>query len=129
MFNLSWFYSLKRPFLSPPAWVFAPVWAILYLTILISFLIYGLKKSDYNKTWGYLLFFLQLILNLVWSPVFFHFHNISLALAIIVLLDVLTLCTIIEFIRISKTAGLLLIPYLLWIIFATYLNIRYLILN
>ena len=129
MFDLSWYYTLNRPFLAPPAWIFPPVWAFLYLTLLISLLIFGFKKSSYNKTWGYILFFSQLGLNLCWSPVFFCFHNIELALSIVVLLVVLTFWTIVEFIMVSKTAGFLLIPYLLWITFATYLNTGYLILN
>jgi len=129
MFDLSWYYTLNHPFLTPPAWIFPPVWAFLYLTLLIALLIYGFKKSQYNKTWGYILFFTQLGLNICWSPVFFHFHNIGLGLAIIVLLVVLTFWNIVEFLRVSKTAGIILIPYFLWISFATYLNAGIFILN
>lgn len=129
MFNSIWFQSLNRPFLSPPAWIFSPMWTILYITIFISLVFYAKSNKSQDKKWGYTLFILQMLANFAWSPVFFGLKNIPFALAIIILLDVLVLFNIIEFYKKSKPAGFLLIPYFIWILFATYLNFGYLILN
>ncbi len=128
MFNSIWYENLTRPFLSPPRWVFAPVWGFLYLTIFISFVLYFLKK-DKNKLKGYIYFSIQIILNLLWTPAFFGAKNILLALIIIILLDIFLILTIKNFYPTSKIASLLLIPYLIWTLFATYLNFSYFILN
>lgn len=128
MFNSIWYENLTRPFLSPPRWVFAPVWGVLYLTIFISFILYFLKK-DKNKLKGYIYFSIQIILNLLWTPAFFGAKNILLALIIIILLDIFLILTIKNFYPVSKIASLLLIPYLIWTLFATYLNFSYFILN
>ena len=129
MFNSAWYYSLTRPPLTPPAWVFAPAWTILYILIFVALLLFSIKHSDESKSWGYLLFFCQLALNFCWSPAFFLLHNIGFAFALVILMDILTIMTIIEFYKVSKSAGICLIPYFLWILFATYLNIGYLVLN
>lgn len=128
MFNSIWYENLTRPFLSPPKWVFAPVWGFLYLTIFISFVLYFLKK-DKNKLKGYIYFSIQIILNLLWTPAFFGAKNILLALIIIILLDIFLILTIKNFYPVSKIASILLIPYLIWTLFATYLNFSYFILN
>ena len=129
MFNSIWYQSLNRPFLSPPAWIFMPMWTILYITIFISLIFYAKSNKLQDKKWGYTLFILQMLANFAWSPVFFGLKNIPFALAIIILLDILVLFNIIEFYKNSKIAGFLLIPYFIWILFATYLNFGYLILN
>ena len=129
MYNPTWYKTLIKPPLTPPAWVFAPVWAVLYMLIFISFSLYAIKPYNTNKNWGYALFFIQMFLNFLWSPVFFHFHNIGLALAIIITMDIIVFLNIIEFFKVSKTAGLLLIPYFIWILFATYLNAGFFFLN
>lgn len=129
MFNSAWYYSLNQPVLTPPAWVFAPVWTILYISMLIALFLYTRKCVWQNKNWGYVLFFAQLFMNLIWSPIFFGLKNIGLALAVIITLDTLVLFTITEFFRISKSAGRTLIPYFVWILFATYLNWGIYILN
>lgn len=128
MYNSSWYNSLTKPFLSPPNWIFAPVWIILYITIFTSLILYFLKPSD-EKTFGYVVFAIQLILNLAWSPVFFLMQNIPLALAIVLLLDMAIMLTILEFYSVSKISGLILIPYFIWSLFATYLTLGYLVLN
>ena len=84
---------------------------------------------DKEKTFGYVAFGAQLILNLAWSPVFFVMQNIPLALVIVLLLDMAILITILEFYSVSKISGIILIPYFLWSMFATYLTLGYLILN
>ena len=129
MFDLTWYNTLNQPFLTPPAWVFAPAWTFLYITIFAALIVYAFRKSDKNKTWGYVLFFAQMLLNLLWSPIFFYYHNIALALVVVVLMTVLVLWNIVEFYKISKIAGAILIPYLCWTIFAAYLNFGILVLN
>lgn len=129
MIDYSWYSALVQPPLKPPAWLFSPVWSILYVTIFVSLFLYARKKTKKNKAWGYVLFFTQLLVNLSWTPAFFGMKNIGLALALLVLLDFLVLFNMVEFFKISKSAGRCLIPYFLWIIFATYLNAGIFILN
>lgn len=128
MFNSLWYQNLIRPIFSPPNWIFMPVWAFLYITIITAFIIYFLNKAE-NKKSGYIYFLIQIILNLVWSPVFFYYKNIFLAFIIIILLDIFVFLTIKKFYSINKISALILLPYFLWIIFATYLNLGYLVLN
>ena len=129
MIDYSWYNSLIQPPLKPPAWLFSPVWIILYALMGLSLFIYIKEYSIKSKAWGYIVFFVQLLVNLSWSPVFFWLKNIGFALALIILLDILVLINIFEFSKISKMAGKLLIPYFIWILFATYLNVGYFILN
>ena len=129
MYNSYWYNSLIQPPLTPPDWLFLPVWTVLYITIILSINIFATKKSQNNKITGYMFFIFQAILNLAWQPIFFIYENIRLALLVIILMDIFVLLTIRNFIRISKIAGKILIPYLTWILFATYLNAGYLILN
>ena len=129
MFDYSWYSSLIQPPLAPPAWLFSPVWIILYISIIISLVFYIVKKTEQKKVWGYILFFTQILVNLAWTPAFFGVKNIGLALIIVILLDILVLFNIIEFSKISKIAGKILIPYFLWILFATYLNLGIFIMN
>ena len=127
--DYSWYNALIQPPLKPPAWLFTPVWTILYITMVVSIILYFRKKTEMSKAWGYVLFFTQLLVNFAWTPAFFGIKNIGFALALIILLDVLVLFNIIEFSKTSKKAGRFLIPYFLWILFATYLNLSYFILN
>ena len=127
--DYSWYNALIQPPLKPPAWLFAPVWTILYISMGVALFLYAKKQTSKKKAWGYVLFFTQLIVNLAWTPAFFGVKNIGLALAIVILLDILVLFNIIEFSKISKSAGRCLIPYFLWILFATYLNLGILFLN
>lgn len=129
MYNSLWFNSLTKPFLNPPSKLFPPVWTVLYILIFVSLALFIFAKSDYSKRKGYLYFAIQIILNLLWSPVFFIRHNIGLALFIVILLDIFVIFTIKNFYKSSKWSAFLLVPYLLWILFATYLNFAYLILN
>lgn len=129
MYNSVWFNSLTKPFLNPPSKIFPPVWTILYILIFLSLAVFIFTKSGYSKRKGYLFFAVQILLNLLWSPVFFIRHNIALALFIIVLLDIFVILTVKYFYKSSKIAAFLLVPYLIWIIFATYLNFAYFVLN
>ena len=130
MFNSIWYTNLIRPALSPPSWVFSPVWTFLYILIFISLACYIKSKSkNEDKKLGYCFFIIQMFLNLIWTPVFFGLKSISGAFAVIILLDIFVILTIYKFFKSSKIAGLLLIPYFIWIIFATYLNLGYMLLN
>ena len=129
MENLNWFNSLNKPFLSPPDWLFTPVWIILYITIAVSFLLFLKSSSQKNKKIGLIFFFTQLLLNFIWSPIFFNLQNILGALIIIFFMWLFILLTIITFIKHSKIAGILLIPYLIWVSFAFYLNFGFYVLN
>ena len=128
MYNSLWYSSLIKPYLSPPDWLFQPVWIILYMTMILSLLLFIDAKAD-NKSFGYICFSLQLFFNLIWSPVFFLMKNIHLAFLVIILMIIFTILTIKEFYSVIKLAGIILIPYFLWILFAAYLNFGYIILN
>lgn len=119
--------SLQKPFLAPPSIVFPIVWTILYILMGIS---YGILKSN-NLTnqqidWIY---YIQLGVNALWSIFFFVFKWRLFAFIWIILLTVLVIIMIIKFYNKNKVAGLLQIPYLLWVLFASYLNIAIYILN
>ncbi len=129
MFNSIWYKNLIKPKFSPPDFIFAPVWTFLYTILAISALIYFFKRSNTDKKAGYISFFVQLFFNFVWTGAFFMLQNIPLALLILILADVFTFITIRKFHKVSKISSLLLIPYLLWLLFATYLNISYMMLN
>ncbi len=129
MFDSNWYDTLTKPLLNPPGWVFTPVWIILYITIFASLILYTIKFSHNSKLSGYIYFVVQMLLNLAWSPAFFYAHNIGLALVIIILLDIMVILMIAKFLSVSKLSGLILIPYLIWILFATYLNISFFIHN
>jgi len=117
----TWYSTLTKPALSPPAWIFGPVWVTLYFLMGIS--LWLIWRSDSNeKNRALWLFAAQLTLNTIWSPVFFGAQAMGNALAIIVLLWAAIIMTILIFTKISKTAAWFLIPYILWVSFACYLN-------
>lgn len=128
MFKSVWYYNLLKPPFAPPDWVFQPVWSILYFTIFAALLLYIFKPAQ-NKTSGYIYFVAQLIFNILWIPTFFYLKNIILALIVIIFLDIFVVLTIKSFYKVSKISALILIPYLIWILFATYLNIGYFVFN
>ena len=128
MYNQVWYNSLTKPLFTPPSIVFTVAWSFLYLTIFISLLVYASTPSE-NKRSGYLFFVAQLLFNFLWSPVFFGLKNILSALVVILLIDIFTILTIRKFFTVSKLSAVLLFPYMLWLIFATYLNFAFLILN
>ena len=129
MQNMEWYHSLNKPPLNPPDWIFAPVWTILYITIALSFILYMKGGYSKEKLKGIVLFIIQLILNLIWTPIFFVKQNIILAGIVCILLLIFVLLTIIQFHKSSKISAYLLIPYFLWLLVAAYLNIGIIILN
>lgn len=123
--------TLTKPSFNPPNFVFGPVWTLLYFLMGIAFYDVWTKHVIKSPNWtGAVTFYLiQLVLNMLWSIVFFSMHEIGIALLIILILLMMILLCIISFSRISKMAGALLIPYLLWVSFATVLNASLFFLN
>lgn len=124
----TWYATLAKPALNPPAWIFGPVWAILYFLMGISLWLVW-KSGAVEKKKAIRLFIIQLTLNAIWSPIFFGYHSIGNALAVIVLLWAAIVLTILLFKRVSKPAAWFLAPYILWVSFAAYLNFAIWILN
>ncbi|MEW6011116.1 MAG: TspO protein [Methanobacterium sp.] len=126
----TWYPSLVKPDWNPPSWLFGPVWTILYALMgVAAFLIYreGFEKKEVKIALG--IFSVQLGLNFLWSILFFNYKNLFASFVEIVVLWVAILATIISFYRISRPAALIMIPYLLWVSFATILNYTILVLN
>ncbi|WP_048129801.1 MULTISPECIES: TspO/MBR family protein [unclassified Methanosarcina] len=126
----SWYLLLEKPAFNPPSWVFFPVWTTLYTFMGISLYFVwekGLQQKEVKV--GLFLFGLQLGLNILWSFLFFGLQSPYYAFLEIVLLWLSILLTAIQFWKISKTASYLLIPYLLWVSFATLLNYQIWVLN
>lgn len=126
----TWYASLNKPFFNPPNWVFAPVWTLLYFLMGLSFyLVLTTKAKKKIKKLAVKIFLAQLILNSLWSIVFFGMKNIPLAFVEILVLLAFVFYTIKIFAKINKKAAFLLVPYFLWGSFATILNLSILILN
>ncbi|MFA6411044.1 MAG: TspO/MBR family protein [Candidatus Buchananbacteria bacterium] len=118
-----WYATLSRPALNPPNWIFGPVWTTLFLLMGIAlYLVWSKRKIP-------AIFWAQLILNILWSVIFFGWHNLGAAFFELILLWLAILYTIISFYRISKPAAYLLVPYILWVTFAGFLNYSLWILN
>ncbi|MFA5169255.1 MAG: TspO/MBR family protein [Candidatus Paceibacterota bacterium] len=119
-FSMVGTYSqIYKPDFFPPSWVFAPVWTILYILMgIAAYLVW--KKGETKKQLS--LFSIQLILNLLWTPIFFGLHQYFWAFVEILILLVMIILTIKSFNEKSKTATYLMLPYLFWVIFATFLN-------
>lgn len=124
-----WYASLNKPFFTPPGWLFGPAWTILYILMAIAlFLIWSLPESK-ARNQAIALFAGQLIMNVLWSVGFFGFHNILLGVALILVLLALIVLTTYEFYKLSKPAAYAMIPYILWVSFATCLNAAVFFLN
>jgi translocator protein len=125
-----WYDTLKKPSFTPPGWLFGPVWAVLYTLMGISAYILwrkGLNNRDIQV--ALIVFLVQLVLNALWPMLFFGLHSpLAGFIEIIALWASVVLC-IIFFARISPLAALLLVPYLLWVSFATILNGGFFVLN
>lgn len=124
--SYDFYQTLTKPFFAPPSWIFPVVWTILYLLMGISY--YMVMNIEENKLIKQI-YNLQLFFNLLWPIVFFMFEQLLLSSIWIIGLDVLVIVMILFFSKVSKKAALLQIPYLLWTIFATVLNISIFILN
>lgn len=126
----TWYTYLNKPFFSPPNWLFGPVWTILYFLMGVSFyLIWTQSPKKKGLSLAIKTFLLQLILNFIWTPVFFGLKSPVLRLVTIISMWFAILATIAKFYPLSKIASYLLIPYLLWVSFATLLNASIALLN
>lgn len=151
----TWYKDLKKPFFSPPNWIFGPVWTALFLLMAVSlYLVWSaswkpkneiIEKKANKKIWNryseklaigqwqktniILIFSFQLILNILWSVIFFGFHSPALAFFEILMLWFAILFTVVNFYRVSKAAAYLLLPYIIWVSFAGILNYFFWILN
>lgn len=124
-----WFDALIKPGIYPPPAAFGIVWSILYVMMGIAVALVGSAWGARGRGLAIGVFVVQFLFNLAWTPTFFAAHQITGALIVIAVLDVLVLVTIVLFWRIRKIAGLLLVPYLAWALFATALTYEFLRLN
>ena len=122
----AWFAALRKPWGYPPPSTFALVWSILYILMGVALAMILAAAGARGRGLAALVFGVQLLINLAWSPLFFGAHRITWALVDILLLDGAVVATIVLFARIRPRAALLLVPYLAWILFATYLNFAFL---
>ena len=126
----TWYTTINKPSFNPPNSVFGPVWSSIFVLIGIAlYLVWRERKNVSGYGWSILVYFLQLILNLMWSYLFFYQHHIGFALIEIFILLIAIIANAFIFYRINKTAGLLFIPYILWVSFASYLTYSIFILN
>lgn len=121
-----WYRSLQKPVFNPPNWVFAPVWTLLYVLIAVAGwrVFRAAPSSRLSDVWS-----VQMLLNWAWTPLFFVFHQVWAAFAVLVLLEIL----IIDFIQASwqgdRVSALLFLPYAAWVAFAGLLNLAIAVLN
>ena len=118
----SWYPTLVKPSFNPPNWIFVPVWTTLYVLMAIAAWLVWRRAGFAAARTALFLFIVQIVLNSLWSLLFFGLHRIDLALADVVLLLVAIVATALAFRRHSAMAALLLVPYLAWVSFATALN-------
>ncbi|MCZ4222146.1 TspO/MBR family protein [Pedobacter rhodius] len=126
----TWYPTLNKPSFNPPNWLFAPVWTTLYVLIgIAAYLVWIRRDKIVHFPRTVAVYLIQLILNLAWSFLFFYLHEIGFALAEIILLLTIIIINALVFYRINKWAGLIFIPYILWVSFATFLTYNIFILN
>jgi len=118
-----WYEGLIKPEFNPPSWVFAPVWTALFALMGVAAFLVWKKGVDQKKVKIALsLFVVQLVLNTLWSIIFFGLKNPGMAFVEIIILLTAILATFIAFLKVSRPAALLLLPYICWVAFASYLN-------
>lgn len=139
MIKSGWYAGLTKPALAPPNWVFGPAWTTLFLLMGVAlYLVWTNKTADKkHQKQALIVFGVQLVLNTLWSIIFFGsitltingLNNIGLAFLEIIILCLAVLATIVYFHKVSRIAAWLLVPYILWVSFAVYLNYMIWILN
>jgi len=126
----TWYPTLNKPSFNPPNWLFAPVWTSLYILIGIAAYLVWIKRDKIAHFPRVLaIYFIQLILNLCWSFIFFSLYEIGFALFEILILLIVIVVNAIAFYKIDKWAGYLFIPYILWVGFASFLTYSIFMLN
>lgn len=125
-----WYASLQKPAFTPPSWVFAPVWATLFLLMGIAlFLVWEKRAEKREARLALYVFGVQFALNIIWSLLFFGLRAPFLAFIEIIILWISILATMVLFYRVSKPAGVLFVPYLAWVTAAALLNYGVWVLN
>jgi translocator protein len=124
-----WYASLNQPSFNPPNWVFGPVWTMLYLILGISLFLVWEMDAGRERNQGILVFMVQLLLNFCWSFFFFYFKMIGVALADILVLWITIVFMLVRLYKLKPVIAYINIPYLLWVTFATALNMAYFFLN
>jgi benzodiazapine receptor len=125
-----WYQNLNKPVFNPPGWIFAPVWTVLYIMMGISAYLIWQKGVPKRKVKIALIFFtVQLLLNAIWTPLFFGLNSPFAAFVDIIFLWLAILTTIVLFYKLSRAAAFLLIPYILWVTFAAVLNFSIMVMN
>lgn len=148
-----WYKGLNKPFFNPPSWIFGPAWTTIFILLGISLYLVWIKKwipqnkvnfrgkklrnklsqkllsGSWQKANIIIIFWIQIFLNILWSVIFFGFHSPGVAFFELLMLWFAIIFLIINFYRVSKTAGWLLLPYILWVSFAGILNLFIWILN
>jgi len=119
-----WYANIAKPIWTPPGWVFGPVWGLLYLSMSVSAWLVWRRRLETNISWALGLYLMQLTVNGVWSWLFFGQQWIGLALVDLLALVALVAITVVMFLRVLRVAGLMLLPYLLWVSFAAALNFQ-----
>lgn len=117
-----WYRGLEKPWFNPPGWVFGPVWTILYIVMGVAAWLVWRKGTGQSLAVPLGLFLLQLVLNAVWTPLFFGMHSPGWAFVDILVLWVVLAATVFAFYRVSGTAAALMLPYWFWVSFAAVLN-------
>ena len=117
-----WFDALAKPSFMPPGWAFGVVWPILYALLGIAVAMILALPASAERTTALTLFFVQMALNFFWSPLFFALHDISLAKYVIVIMAAIAAMAAGKFYRLHRPAGLLMVPYVMWLVFAATLN-------
>jgi tryptophan-rich sensory protein len=117
-----WFDGLQKPSFMPPGFLFGIVWPILYALLGVAVAMVLAEPPSPRRTMALTLFLIQMVLNFAWSPIFFGAHDIALGKIVIFAMAVLAAAAAGQFLRIRRVAGLLMVPYLAWLIFAATLN-------
>ncbi|MGS0684821.1 TspO/MBR family protein [Nakamurella sp. GG22] len=117
-----WYSAAEKPPWTPPNWVFGPVWTFLYTAMAVAAWLVWRRWGWQRARPALLLYAAQLVLNAMWTPLFFGAEQLWLGLAVIVALDVVLALTVVAFFRLHRLAGALMVPYLLWALYATSLN-------
>ncbi len=128
--SMSLYEEVAKPALSPPGWLFPIVWTLLYLLMgIASYLVFTSEAEEESRRQALIVYGLQLAANFLWPQLFFGAGNFLFAFLWLILLWLLIAVTIALFFRLSEAAGWLLVPYLLWVTFAGYLNLSVFLLN
>jgi tryptophan-rich sensory protein len=125
----TWYQTLEKPFFTPPNWVFGPAWTILYVFMGTAFFLVWQKKGKLSWQKEEIFYAIQLVLNFFWSIFFFGLKNPFLGQLEIIFLWIAILITLVLFWKIDKRAGMLFVPYLAWVSFASVLNGAIAVLN